>query len=610
MDGVTAYAFERPGYVAHRARRRLRIQSRCCRSPAYLAFRQLGRREALTAALVSPATATWDWCWSRSRARRASRSRCSSRSRRSRCTRCPRSPAAVPARARTRRGRAEVAVKSSLFAVTTADVAAVDDRCRLGDARRALAAESAPADVRDAVAHGDRRARCRAGCASPRRAGGEWITHQWIKKAVLLSFRLADNAAMGATGPAARRSASTTRCRPSSRSYDDAAFAQAGVRVVPPAVARRGAYIAKNVVLMPSYVNIGAYVDEGTMVDTWATVGSCAQIGKNVHLSGGVGIGGVLEPLQANPTIIEDNCFIGARSEVVEGVIVEENSVLGMGVFIGQSTKIYDRATRRGQLRPRAGGIGRRRGQPAVGRRRLPALLRGHRQAGRREDAREDQHQRAAAQLTSMRAPLTMSVSIKTPEDIARMRVAGRLAAELLDYLTPHVKPGIDHGEIDQLAHDYMVERAAHDPGDAQLRAARARARTPLRCARRSTTSCATASPAKEAQGRRHHQHRRHGDQGRLSRRHQPHVLRRHAVDPGEAARRRHLRGDVEGIRAITPGAHLGDIGAHDPAASPKSTASRSCASSAATASGASSTRSRRCCTTAGPGPGSSCSPG
>ena len=120
---------------------------------------------------------------------------------------------------------------------------------------------------------------------------------------------------------------------------------------------------------MPSFVNIGAYVDEGTMVDTWATVGSCAQIGRNVHLSGGVGIGGVLEPLQANPTIIEDNCFIGARSEVVEGVIVEENSVLGMGVFIGQSTKIYDRATRRDQLRPRAGGLGRRRGQPAVRRR-------------------------------------------------------------------------------------------------------------------------------------------------------------------------------------------------------------------------------------------------
>src|SRR5262249_33830866 len=127
--------------------------------------------------------------------------------------------------------------------------------------------------------------------------------------------------------------------------FDEAAFAQAGVRVVPPAVVRHGAYVARNVVLMPSYVNIGAYIDEGTMVDTWATVGSCAQIGRNVHLSGGVGIGGVLEPLQASPTIIEDNCFIGARSEVVEGVVVEENSVLGMGVFLGQSTKIYHRAS-------------------------------------------------------------------------------------------------------------------------------------------------------------------------------------------------------------------------------------------------------------------------
>ena len=129
--------------------------------------------------------------------------------------------------------------------------------------------------------------------------------------------------------------------------WTEAQFREAGVRVVPPAVARRGAYIARNVVLMPSYVNIGAFVDEGTMVDTWATVGSCAQIGSNVHLSGGVGIGGVLEPLQANPTIIEDNCFIGARSEVVEGVIVEENSVLSMGVYIGQSTRILDRETGR-----------------------------------------------------------------------------------------------------------------------------------------------------------------------------------------------------------------------------------------------------------------------
>ncbi len=144
---------------------------------------------------------------------------------------------------------------------------------------------------------------------------------------------------------------------------------------------------------MPSFVNIGAYVDEGTMVDAWATVGSCAQIGKNVHLSGGVGIGGVLEPLQANPTIIEDNCFIGARSEVVEGVIVEENSVLGMGVFIGQSTKIYDRASDEVTLREGARRIRRRRRQPALGRRPLPPLLRGDRQGSRREDPRQDEHQ-------------------------------------------------------------------------------------------------------------------------------------------------------------------------------------------------------------------------
>ena len=171
-----------------------------------------------------------------------------------------------------------------------------------------------------------------------------WMTHQWIKKAVLLSFRLAENVTMG---PPPDRAPFRFYDKVPTKfaRFDDRMFAEAGVRVVPPAVARRGAFIARNVVLMPSYVNIGAYVDEGTMVDTWATVGSCAQIGKNVHLSGGVGIGGVLEPVQANPTIIEDNCFIGARSEVVEGVIVEENAVLGMGVFIGQSTKIYDRAS-------------------------------------------------------------------------------------------------------------------------------------------------------------------------------------------------------------------------------------------------------------------------
>jgi 2,3,4,5-tetrahydropyridine-2-carboxylate N-succinyltransferase len=172
------------------------------------------------------------------------------------------------------------------------------------------------------------------------KAGGEWITHQWIKKAVLLSFRLEDNRVM--EGGATRY---FDKVSSKFESFNEEKFKSAGFRVVPPAMARRGAYIAKNVVLMPSYVNIGAYVDEGTMVDTWATVGSCAQIGKNVHLSGGVGIGGVLEPVQANPTIIEDNCFIGARSEVVEGVIVEENSVLSMGVFIGQSTKIFNRET-------------------------------------------------------------------------------------------------------------------------------------------------------------------------------------------------------------------------------------------------------------------------
>jgi len=169
---------------------------------------------------------------------------------------------------------------------------------------------------------------------------GQWITHQWIKKAVLLSFRLEDNRLIpGGETQYYDKVASKFA------SYDAEKFSKEGFRVVPPAMARRGAFIARNAVLMPSYVNIGAYVDEGTMVDTWATVGSCAQIGKNVHLSGGVGIGGVLEPIQANPVIIEDNCFIGARSEVVEGVIVEENSVLSMGVYLGQSTKIYNRAT-------------------------------------------------------------------------------------------------------------------------------------------------------------------------------------------------------------------------------------------------------------------------
>ncbi|HHF7372615.1 2,3,4,5-tetrahydropyridine-2,6-dicarboxylate N-succinyltransferase [Legionella bozemanae] len=168
----------------------------------------------------------------------------------------------------------------------------------------------------------------------------EWVVHQWIKKAVLLSFRLYPNQVID-SGFCQFYDKVPLKYN----NYTEEQFKQTGVRVVPHAIVRKGAYIAKNCVLMPSYVNVGAYIDEGVMVDTWATVGSCAQIGKNVHLSGGVGIGGVLEPLQANPTIIEDNCFIGARSEVVEGVIVERNSVLSMGVYLGQSTKIYNRLT-------------------------------------------------------------------------------------------------------------------------------------------------------------------------------------------------------------------------------------------------------------------------
>jgi len=171
---------------------------------------------------------------------------------------------------------------------------------------------------------------------------GDWVVHQWIKKAVLLSFRLHENHLMEAGGFTRFYDKVPSKFA----NYTESDFQEGGMRVVPPAIVRRGAFIARNVVLMPSFVNIGAYVGEGTMVDTWATVGSCAQIGKNVHLSGGVGIGGVLEPLQANPTIIGDNCFIGARSEIVEGVIVEDNCVVSMGVFIGASTRIYDRETR------------------------------------------------------------------------------------------------------------------------------------------------------------------------------------------------------------------------------------------------------------------------
>ena len=206
--------------------------------------------------------------------------------------------------------------------------------------RAQISPAQAPAELREAVAHvlGELDAgRLRV---ATRQGVGQWTVHQWIKKAVLLSFRLDDNAPVQA-GALTFFDKVPTKFG----GQDAAALVATGVRVVPPAVARRGSFIGKGAVLMPSYVNIGAYVGEGTMVDTWATVGSCAQVGRNVHLSGGVGLGGVLEPLQAGPTIIEDNCFIGARSEVVEGVIVEENAVLGMGVYLGQSTPIFNRET-------------------------------------------------------------------------------------------------------------------------------------------------------------------------------------------------------------------------------------------------------------------------
>jgi 2,3,4,5-tetrahydropyridine-2-carboxylate N-succinyltransferase len=199
---------------------------------------------------------------------------------------------------------------------------------------------SATAELREAVEHVLTELDTGRLRVATRQAVGKWTTHQWIKKAVLLSFRLSDNVLMK-SGDLAYYDKVRTKFADST----EAEMRASGVRVVPPAVARRGCFIARGAILMPSYVNVGAYVDEGSMVDTWATVGSCAQVGKGVHLSGGVGLGGVLEPVQANPTIIEDNCFIGARSEVVEGVIVEENSVIAMGVYISQSTKIYDRAT-------------------------------------------------------------------------------------------------------------------------------------------------------------------------------------------------------------------------------------------------------------------------
>ena len=212
--------------------------------------------------------------------------------------------------------------------------AAFEDRANINPANASAEIKSAVDSVLTDLDAGTLRVASRIGDSQ------NWETHQWLKKAVLLSFRLADNVLMddGVTKY-------FDKVPPKFANYSEADFKAGGFRVVPNAIVRRGSFIGKNAVLMPSYVNIGAHVGEGTMVDTWATVGSCAQIGKNVHLSGGVGIGGVLEPVQAGPTIIGDNCFVGARSEVVEGVVVEDNCVISMGVYIGQSTKIYDRET-------------------------------------------------------------------------------------------------------------------------------------------------------------------------------------------------------------------------------------------------------------------------
>jgi 2,3,4,5-tetrahydropyridine-2-carboxylate N-succinyltransferase len=206
--------------------------------------------------------------------------------------------------------------------------------------RANITPDTCPPRIRDAVLEAVHLLDTGAMRVAERQSVGQWKVNEWLKKAVLLSFRIENNVVQQAGDLRF-----FDKVPGKYADYSSKDFERDGVRIVPPAMARRGSYIAKSCVLMPSYVNIGAYVDSGTMVDTWATVGSCAQIGKNVHLSGGVGIGGVLEPLQASPTIIEDHCFIGARSEVVEGVIVEEGSVISMGVYIGQSTRIYDRET-------------------------------------------------------------------------------------------------------------------------------------------------------------------------------------------------------------------------------------------------------------------------
>ena len=206
--------------------------------------------------------------------------------------------------------------------------------------RGEITPDNAPKEIREAVSEAIDLLDSGKARVAERRGVGDWVVNEWLKKAVLLSFRLENNQPMQGGFTQYYDKVPSKFADMSPEDFD-----KTGIRVVPPATARKGSFIATDTVLMPSYVNIGAYVDSGTMVDTWATVGSCAQIGKNVHLSGGVGIGGVLEPLQAAPTIIEDNCFIGARSEVVEGVIVEEGSVISMGVYIGQSTRIFNRET-------------------------------------------------------------------------------------------------------------------------------------------------------------------------------------------------------------------------------------------------------------------------
>ena len=251
-----------------------------------------------------------------------------------------------------------------------------------------------------------------------------WKVNQWLKKAVLLSFRLNDNALIDG-GPG--RATWWDKVPSKFEGWGENRFKDAGFRAVPGAIVRRSAFIARDVVLMPSFVNLGAYVDEKTMVDTWVTVGSCAQIGKNVHLSGGVGIGGVLEPLQANPTIIEDDCFIGARSEVVEGVIVGQGSVLSMGVFISASTKVDRPRVRKSSCRPRAalfgGGAGRpARQAPARRLARPVALLRGDREDRRRPDPGQDGHQRAAEGVAEARGSLAAGNSSSSSHRLLRRR--------------------------------------------------------------------------------------------------------------------------------------------------------------------------------------------